>query len=59
MATIWFFNKNAGEDVRLVDEVQFQNLIGMYKSKMHCQVILVVLDKALWDEDEFDHLETL
>lgn len=27
-----FFDKTVGEDVMLVDEVQFQNLFEMYKS---------------------------
>ena len=31
-ATVWFSDKIVGEDVMLVDEVQFQNLFEMYKS---------------------------
>jgi uncharacterized protein YrzB (UPF0473 family) len=36
-----------GEDVMIVNEVQFQNLFEMYKSEMHCQVILVVVEKTM------------
>jgi hypothetical protein len=44
-ATVWFFDKTVGEDVKIVNEVKFQNLFEMYKSEMHCQVILVVVEK--------------
>jgi hypothetical protein len=46
-AIVWFFYKTMGEDVMIVNEVQFQNLFEMYKSEMHCQVILVVVEKTM------------
>jgi hypothetical protein len=58
-ATIWFFDKIVGEDVMLVDEGQFQNLFEMYKSEIHCQVLLVVVDNTMWEQHEFDDLEPL
>ena len=58
-ATIWFFDKTLGEDVMLVDEVQFQNLFEMYKSEMHCELLLVVVNESVWEEHEFDNLEPL
>lgn len=58
-ATLWFFDKTLGEDVMLVDDVQFPNLFEMYKSEMHCQLLLVVVDNAVWEDDEFDDLEPL
>jgi len=57
--TIWFFDKTMGADVMLIEEVQLQNLIEMYKSKMHCQVLLVVADKTVWEEHQFDALEPM
>lgn len=39
--------------------MQFQNLFEMYKSEMHCQVILVVVDKNVLEQPEFDDLEPL
>jgi len=58
-ATVWFFDKTMGEDVMIVNEVQFQNLFEMYKSEMHCQVILVVVEKTMLEQHEFDDLEPL
>ena len=58
-ATIWFFDKTLGEDVMLVDEVQFQNLFEMYKSEMHCELLLVVVNESVWEEHEFDNIELL
>jgi hypothetical protein len=58
-ATIWFFDKTVGEDVMLVDEVQFQKLFEMYESEMHCQLLLVVVNENVWEEHEFDYLEPL
>ena len=46
-ATVQFFDKTTGEDVMIVNEVQFQNLFEMYKLEMHCQVILVVVEKTV------------
>ena len=43
----------------IVNEVQFQNLFEMYKLEMHCQVILVVVEKTVWKQHEFDDLEPL
>ena len=43
----------------LVDEAQFQNLVDMYKSEMHCQVLLVVVNNFMLEQHEFDDLEPL
>jgi hypothetical protein len=48
--TIWFFDKTVGEDVMLVADVQFQNMFEMYKSEMRCQVLVVVMDKTMWEQ---------
>ena len=34
----------------LVDDVQFQNMFEMYKSEMHCQVLVIVMDKTVWEQ---------
>ena len=34
----------------LVDDVPFQNMFEMYKSEMHCQVLVVVMDKTVWEQ---------
>jgi hypothetical protein len=34
----------------LVDDVQFQNMFEMYKSEMHYQVLVVVMDKIVWEQ---------
>ena len=43
----------------LVDEAQFQHLVDMYKSEMHCQILLVVVENSVWEHHEFDDLEPL
>jgi len=43
----------------LLDDAHFQNLFEMYKSEMHCQVLLVVVDKTVWQQHVFDDLEPL
>jgi hypothetical protein len=40
--TVWFFDKNVGEDVMILDDNQFQNMFEMYASEMHCKVLIVV-----------------
>ena len=46
MGTIWYFDKNLGEDVMIVDDNQFQNMFEIYKIEMHCKVLLVVVEKT-------------
>jgi hypothetical protein len=58
-ATFWFIDKSMGKDVMMCNDMQFQNLFEMYKSEMHCQVILVVVDKNVLGQPEFDDLEPL
>lgn len=53
--TIWFFDKTLCGDVMLVDDVQFQSMFEMYKPEMHCQVLVVVMDKTVWEQPFFVH----
>jgi hypothetical protein len=59
VVTISFFDKTLCEDVMLVDDVQFQNMFEMYKLEMHCQVLVVVMDKTVREQHEYDGLEPL
>ena len=34
-ATVWFFHKRLGEDIRLTEKFQMRDLFEMYKSEMH------------------------
>ena len=43
----------------LLDDAHFQNLFEMYKSEMHCELLLVVVNESVWEEHEFDNLELL
>jgi hypothetical protein len=31
----------------------------MYKSEMHCQLLVIVVNESVWEDHEFDHLEPL
>jgi hypothetical protein len=60
-ATVWFFDKRVGEDVKLSNEIQMLDLFDMYESEMSCQVIVTVFDtnKTAVVEQTFDNLEPL
>ena len=58
-ATVWFFDKRIGEDVRLTNEIQMLDLYEMYKSEMSCHILVSVFAKTVCDDHEFDALEPL
>lgn len=58
-ATLWFFDKNVQEDVRLDSEIQMIDLFDMYKSEMCCHVLVGVFDTAVCDAREYDLLDPL
>ncbi|CAL4988329.1 unnamed protein product [Urochloa decumbens] len=58
-ATVWFFDKRVGEDVRLTNEIEMVDLFEMYKSEMSCHVVVSVCAKSVCDEHELDDLEPL
>jgi hypothetical protein len=60
-ATVWFFDKRLGEDVKLSNEIQMFDLFEMYKSEMCCQVIVTMFDtnKTPVAQQVFDTLEPL
>jgi hypothetical protein len=59
IATLWFYDNRMCQDVSLVDDVQLTNLFKMYKTEMHCQIIVSVLEKSLCEAHEFDWLEAM
>jgi len=58
-ASLWFFDKNVQEDVRLDSDIQMIDLFDMYKSKMCCCVLVGVFDNAVSDALEYELLEPL
>jgi len=48
--TVWYFDKTLGEDAMIVDDNQFQNMLGMYKSEMSCKLLLIVVDKTIFEQ---------
>ena len=61
-ATVWFYDKRMGEDVRLDNEIQMIDMFEMYKSEMSCAIVVGIFDKALVEnhiEHEFDDLTPL
>jgi len=61
-ATVWFYDKRMGEDVRLDNEIQMIDMFEMYKSEMSCAILVGIFDKALVEnhiEHEFDDLTPL
>ena len=58
-ATMWFYDKRMGEDVRLDNEIQMIGMFEMYKSEMSCVIVVGIFDKALVEshiEHEFNDL---
>ena len=58
-AKLWFFDRNFGEDVRLVDDSHLIQMFEMYKSEMFCQILIAVFDISVRTEDEYDLLEPI
>jgi hypothetical protein len=58
-ASLWFFDKNVQEDVRLDSEIQMIDLFDMYKSEMCCRVLVGVFDNVVSDAHEYELLEPL
>ena len=58
-ASVWFFDKNVQEDVRLVSDIQMIDLFDMYRSEMCCRVLVGVFDNAVSDAHEYELLEPL
>jgi len=56
---LWFFDKNLGEDVRLVNDRQLLDMFSMYKAEMCCQVLLGVFDNSVSTADDYAELEPL
>ena len=48
--TVWYFDKALGEDAMIVDDNQFQNMLGMYKSEMSCKLLLIVVEKTIFEQ---------
>ena len=59
-ATVWFFHKRLGEDIRLTEKFQMRDLFEMYKSEMRCHLIVAILDNYKITEVVLtDELESL
>ena len=48
--TVWYFDKALGEDAIIVDDNQFQNMLGMYKSEMRCKLLLIMVEKTMFEQ---------
>ena len=46
-ASLWFFDKNVQEDVRLVSDIQMIDLFDMYMFEMCCCLLVGVFDNAV------------
>jgi len=58
-ASLWFFDKNVQEDVRLVSDIQMIDLFDMYKSEICCYVLVGVFDNVVSHALEYELLEPL
>ena len=45
-ATVWFFHKKLGEDIRLTEEFQLRDMFEMYEAEMRCHVVVAILDNS-------------
>lgn len=48
-ATVWFLDKGSNEDVRIVHESQLVDMFEMYKSEMHAELMVLVVESVLCD----------
>jgi len=59
-ATVWFYHKRLGEDIRLTEEFQLHQMFEMYESEMCCHVVVAILDNTKISEVVLtDELEPL
>jgi len=58
-AKLWFFDRNFGEDIRLVDDSHLIQMFEMYKSEMFCQILIAVFDISVRTENEYNLLEPI
>ena len=45
-ATVWFFHKKLGEDIRLTEEFHLRDMFEMYEAEMRCHVVVAILDNS-------------
>jgi len=58
-ASVWFYDKRMGEDVKLENDLQMHDIFEMYKDQMQCDFIVGVFDSCHRQAYEFDALEPL
>ena len=45
-ATVWFFHKKLGEDIRLIEEFHLRDMFEIYEAEMRCHVVVAILDNS-------------